>query len=761
MLFENPHEEYSTPMVAPITTDSGTDANWHNTPVTVTLTCADVNGSGCKTTYYTIDGTEPTTSSSMGNSIVLNTDGIHTIKYFSIDKAGNVESVKTAANPVKIDMTAPGKVSLTSPANEAVASGNPQQKWGSIADAHHYEYESYNNSVPTGPAIYTTNVNGTTRTVGGNQNIIFWWRVRAVDTAGNKGEWSDLWKLTVDNINPTSTHDLNDAVAGEITITQQITDNNPKSGKLRIWKLVGGVQDNSQFFAIGDVNVDSEGKITYNLDTVNDLFGDGEYVAKFTATDLAGNQSLVQKNFVVDNTKPTSTITNYNLANGGSIETNEFTGLIEGTASDALSGINHVLLSISHLDFGADESETEYWDATNSAWVNTESMFMATGTESWNYQLSDVPNGIYNIASHAVDNVGNVESTYRIRIVYDKTIPEVILAINPASPDGENGWYRYTNPTITLTASDNYNLDHIEYQWNSTGGSWTIYANPFNAPSEGQSILYYRSIDSVNNVSDVGIKEVKFDKTNPAGEPLEVKVENVTSNTADATWKKPTDDSDVSHYRLSWRHENGTEYSAETGKDDFAHQLDKLFNGLWTLSIKAVDSAGNFTEKKVDFRVGPGPSAGGTSTEGSVLGTTTGFGTGGTAPFITQTTAEEDEETAANTQGTTTESNPTEGAVLGTSTCNGVESYLPIILLVAQLLVLLAVEVLNREAGFGKFMASVAITIAVIPLYFLLRNTECFAQGTGLDVVNNWFAGIALVTGIAAKLIGKAVFEEK
>lgn len=102
----SPYSEYSTVMTAPVTTDN-TDANWHNTPVTITLACADVSGSGCKTTYYTTDGSTPTTLSSSGNSITLSTEGTYTVKYFSVDNAGNVESVKTATNTVKIDTTLP------------------------------------------------------------------------------------------------------------------------------------------------------------------------------------------------------------------------------------------------------------------------------------------------------------------------------------------------------------------------------------------------------------------------------------------------------------------------------------------------------------------------------------------------------------------------------------------------------------------------------------------------------------------------------
>jgi parallel beta-helix repeat protein len=94
-------------------TDNDVDEIWHSTDVTVNLACADAS-SGCANTYYTTDGSEPTTSSSIGSSFVLSDEGQYTIKYFSVDSVGNVETVKTAENQVKIDKTLPSSV-ITSP----------------------------------------------------------------------------------------------------------------------------------------------------------------------------------------------------------------------------------------------------------------------------------------------------------------------------------------------------------------------------------------------------------------------------------------------------------------------------------------------------------------------------------------------------------------------------------------------------------------------------------------------------------------------
>lgn len=60
----------------------------------VVLTCNDGEGSGCETTFYTIDGSEPDIHS---NSYVapLTVSSNVTVKAFSVDVAGNVEPVQT------------------------------------------------------------------------------------------------------------------------------------------------------------------------------------------------------------------------------------------------------------------------------------------------------------------------------------------------------------------------------------------------------------------------------------------------------------------------------------------------------------------------------------------------------------------------------------------------------------------------------------------------------------------------------------------
>lgn len=126
-------------------------------------------------------------------------------------------------------------------------------------------------------------------------------KVSSTDKAGNKGGYS--FTFTVDNTAPTSSTDLPATLSGTVSITQTIVDQHPKSGKLRIWKLdEDGNQVNAQFFASTEVAVDANGKVVYELDTLADLYGDGDYIAKFTAWDLVGNAGVLEVPFTVDNT---------------------------------------------------------------------------------------------------------------------------------------------------------------------------------------------------------------------------------------------------------------------------------------------------------------------------------------------------------------------------------------------------------------------------------------------------------------------------
>ncbi len=66
--------------------------------------------------YFTTDGSTPTTASAQGTSVVLANAGTYSIKYFTVDAAGNAEAVKTAGTQIRIDTAAPTNT-MTFPVN--------------------------------------------------------------------------------------------------------------------------------------------------------------------------------------------------------------------------------------------------------------------------------------------------------------------------------------------------------------------------------------------------------------------------------------------------------------------------------------------------------------------------------------------------------------------------------------------------------------------------------------------------------------------
>ncbi|WP_390881327.1 OmpL47-type beta-barrel domain-containing protein [Bacillus bingmayongensis] len=86
---------------SPVTTDNA-PTDWVNKDVTVDLTATDNDGgSGVASTYYQLDNG----STQSGNEIKISDEGVHTLTYWSVDNAGNVETQHTTT--VKIDKTVP------------------------------------------------------------------------------------------------------------------------------------------------------------------------------------------------------------------------------------------------------------------------------------------------------------------------------------------------------------------------------------------------------------------------------------------------------------------------------------------------------------------------------------------------------------------------------------------------------------------------------------------------------------------------------
>jgi uncharacterized lipoprotein YddW (UPF0748 family) len=98
--------------------------------------------------------------------------------------------------------------------------------------------------------------------------------------------------------------------------------------------------------------------------------------------------------------------------------------------------------------------------------------------------------------------------------VQDTVAPETAAVLQPATPDGQNGWYK-TAPTITLSANDNCSgVANIEYSIDA-GQTWQPYSGSFVFNTEGTTSILYRSTDRAGNNETAKSITLKIDTTAP------------------------------------------------------------------------------------------------------------------------------------------------------------------------------------------------------------------------------------------------------
>jgi uncharacterized membrane protein YgdD (TMEM256/DUF423 family) len=94
------------------------------------------------------------------------------------------------------------------------------------------------------------------------------------------------------------------------------------------------------------------------------------------------------------------------------------------------------------------------------------------------------------------------------RSLLDLTAPVTAVSLNPATPDGNNGWYK-SEVTLNLSADDNLSgVEGTQYSLDG-GAAWQSYSAPFTLAGDGQYTILYRSVDKDGNEEQA--KSVSFD----------------------------------------------------------------------------------------------------------------------------------------------------------------------------------------------------------------------------------------------------------
>ena len=178
----------------------------------------------------------------------------------------------------------------------------------------------------------------------------------------------------------------------------------------------------------------------------------------------------------------------------------------------------------------------------------------------------------------------------------DHDAPVSTATINPAAPNGSNGWYT-SDVTISLNATDNVTgAAMTEYSLNG-GTTWQTYTAPVTVSQDGQHTVSYRSTDNAGNVEAAKTISFNLDSTAP-----EITIMNLVygnyNDSLDVTPVITLDDS------LSGVDASKTTVTLDGNavQQGATIPLYTLPLGSHTFLVTASDLAGNTSSKKIVFQ---------------------------------------------------------------------------------------------------------------------------------------------------------------
>jgi hypothetical protein len=205
-------------------------------------------------------------------------DGIYTLQIDGRDKAGNIAISQSRS--IHIDRTKPMTPTLIEPSNGFVTRGNSiTHTWtDSSIDVDYYVLERYEDAGTT-RKISSEKVTETSVTSLHAEDLTYWWRVKAVDKAGNVSDWSELRNITLDNTAPKFSGETKFTIltGKEVTLNPKVEEENV-----------------TYQWTLGNYNKHLLENRKLNLTSSTLTIGDlpkGEYTVKLVITDQVGNST--------------------------------------------------------------------------------------------------------------------------------------------------------------------------------------------------------------------------------------------------------------------------------------------------------------------------------------------------------------------------------------------------------------------------------------------------------------------------------------
>ncbi|RCW51945.1 OmpL47-type beta-barrel domain-containing protein [Paenibacillus prosopidis] len=248
------------------------------------------------------------------------------------------------------------------------------------------------------------------------------------------------------------------------------------------------------------------------------------------------------------------------------------------------------------ISYPEDAAVKEYKVGDSGAWTAYTAPVVVSANDTVYARSTDDAGNVSNVSSYAVSNI-------------DKIAPVTAATLNPAAPNGSNGWYT-SDVTVSLSVYDLSGVAITEYQVNN--GSWIAYTDSIPAFGDGVYTVNFRSTDLVGNVEQIKTVEFKVDKTAPE---LYVQLDQTTiwpgnhkMVTVNAVLNSNDNGSGVESVVLtsitSDQPDSGLgDIEADFGTADTSFSLRAEKARIYTITYTVTDKAGNKTVVSVNVTV--------------------------------------------------------------------------------------------------------------------------------------------------------------
>ncbi len=446
---------------APVTSVTGADSAWHNSPVTLTFSGSDA-GSGVAKTEYSLDGGVSWTT---GTSVVVaataggGNDGAHTVQYRSTDVAGHTEAAKSCV--VKIDTTAP---TASQSGADGAWDSSPVTVTFSGSDAGSgvasTRYQVDGGAWTTGGSVVIPAPSGGSN--DGSHTILY----EATDTAGNTGSPQSC-TVNIDTTAPATVASGDDAAWSSTPVTVAFTASDSGSGVAYTrYQVDGGPWTTGGSVVIAAPDNGSN---------------DGQHTVLFASTDNAGNVEATRTRIVNISTQaPTTTVSGADSAWHDTPVTLDFSASGRGTV-------------------------TTQYQVDGGSWTTGDSVVIAAPGSGSN-------DGQHTVLYRSIDAAGNVEANQSVTVDIDAGPPTT-------SVSGVDSAWHNGPVTVTFSGSDaGSGVASTQYQVD--GGAWTtggsvVIPAPSDGSNDGAHTIDYRSTDFLGHTEPVKTCTVKIDTTAP------------------------------------------------------------------------------------------------------------------------------------------------------------------------------------------------------------------------------------------------------